>query len=153
MVSCPNCSRGKSSHRPPACLLQPLPVPPCPWSHTTVDFVTDLLPSEGNDTILTIVDQFSKVVHFVTLPKLPSALETANLLIQHVFRLHGIPLDIVSDRGAQFTFQVWGAFCRAPEATAILSSRLHPQTKGHMERANQDLKTTLHCVATRLPAS
>lgn len=54
-------------------------------------------PSEGNKTILTIVDRFSKAVHFVPLPKLPSALETANLLVQHVFHLHGIPQDIVSD--------------------------------------------------------
>lgn len=42
-------------------------------------------------TILIIVDCFSKAVHFVPLYKLPSALETSTLLVQHVFRLHGIP--------------------------------------------------------------
>lgn len=49
--------------------------------------------------ILTIVDRFSKAIHLVALSKLPSASETADLLIQHVFRLHGIPEAIVSDRG------------------------------------------------------
>ncbi len=111
VASCPECSCSKSSHRPPADLLQPLPIPPRPWSHIAVDFVTGLPPSEGNDTILTIFDRFSKAVHFVPLLKLPSALETANLLIQHVFGLHGIPLDIVSGRGPRFTSEVWGAFC------------------------------------------
>lgn len=48
--------------------------------------------------ILTVVDYFSKVVHFVALPKLHSAKETANQLVFLVFCLHGIPLDIVSDK-------------------------------------------------------
>ena len=118
-----------------------------------MDFVTGLPPSEGNDTILTIVDRFSKAVHFVPLPKLPTALETANLLILHVFRLHGIPTDIVSDRRPQFASQVWKAFCRGLGATASLSSGYHPQSNGQTERANQDLEAALRCVASRLPAS
>lgn len=97
VAACTVCAHDKASHQPPAGLLQPLPIPPRPWSHIAVDFITGLPPSEGNDTILTIVDRFSKAVHFVPLPKLPSALETANLLVSHVFRLHGIPMDIVSD--------------------------------------------------------
>lgn len=69
-------------------------------------FITGLPISQGNNTILTIVDRFSKAMHFVALPKLPTARETADLLVQHVFRLHGILLDIVSDRGPKFTSQV-----------------------------------------------
>lgn len=126
----------KSSHRPPSGLLQLLPTPPRPWSHITVDFVTSLPPSEGNATILTVVDRFSKAVHFVPLPKLPTALEMANLLIQHVFRLHGISQDIVSDRGPQFTSHVWKAFCRALGTTSSFTSGYHPQSNGQTERAN-----------------
>ncbi len=153
VAACTVCARNKSSHRSPAGLLQPLPIPPRPWSHIAVDFVTGLPPSEGNDTILTIVDHFSKAVHFVPLPKLPSALETANLLVTHVFRLHGIPQDIVSDRGPQFTSQVWKAFCQALGATTSLTSGYHPQSNGQTERANQDLESALRCVASRLPSS
>uniref|UniRef100_A0A4W6C473 Integrase catalytic domain-containing protein n=1 Tax=Lates calcarifer TaxID=8187 RepID=A0A4W6C473_LATCA len=151
--ACSVCARNKSSHRAPAGLLRPLPIPHRPWSHIAVDFVTGLPPSDGNNTILTVIDRFSKSVHFIPLSKLPSALETANLLIQHVFRLHGIPQDIVSDRGPQFSSRVWQAFCRAVGATASLSSGYHPQTNGQTERANQDLEAALRCVASNHPVS
>ena len=153
IAACSVCARNKPSHRPPAGLLQPLPIPPRPWSHIAVDFVTGLPPSEGNNTILTVVDRFSKAVHFIPLPKLPTALETSDLLVQHVFRLHGIPQDIVSDRGPQFTSRVWAAFCQALGASVSLTSGYHPQSNGQTERANQGLESSLRCVAFRLPAS
>lgn len=118
-----------------------------------MDFVTGLPPSEGNTVILTIVDCFSKAVHFIPLPKLPSALETATLITQHVFGLHDIPQDIVSDRGPQFPSRVWKAFCRALGASASLSSGYHPATNGQTERANQDLEATLRCVSSSHPVS
>lgn len=92
IAACTDCALSNSTHQAPSSLLQPLPIPSRPWSHIAVDWtvVTGLPPSEGN-TILTIVDRFSKAVHFVPLPKLPTALETANLLVQHLFRLDGIP--------------------------------------------------------------
>lgn len=68
------------------------------------------------------------------LPKLPSAMEMANLLVTHIIRLYGIPQDIVSDRGPQFMSQVWKAFCQA-------------------KRANRDLETAICRVASRLPSS
>uniref|UniRef100_A0A3B4VHR5 Gypsy retrotransposon integrase-like protein 1 n=1 Tax=Seriola dumerili TaxID=41447 RepID=A0A3B4VHR5_SERDU len=153
VAACSVCARGKSSHQPPAGLLRPLPIPTRPWSHIALDFVTGLPPSEGKTVILTIIDRFSKCVHYVPLPKLPSALETSELLIQHVFRLHGLPSDIVSDRGPQFTSQVWRDFCKAVGATASLSSGYHPQTNGHTERANQSLESALWCVAAHHPVS
>ena len=109
--------------------------------------------SEGKYTILTIVDGFSKVVHFMALAKLPSATETADLDIEHVVRIHEIPLDIVSDRGPQFTSRVWKEFCRALGATASLSSSHPPQSNGQTERANQDLETALRCISAHNPAS
>ncbi|KAF7649216.1 hypothetical protein LDENG_00144960 [Lucifuga dentata] len=153
VAACTVCARGKSTHHPPAGLLHPLPIPSCPWSHITLDFVTGLPPSQGNTVILTIVDRFSKAVHFLALPKLPSARETADLLVLHVFRLHGIPLDIVLDRGPQFISQVWRAFCQALGATVSLSSGFHPQTNGQTERVNQDLEAALRCVTAINPAS
>lgn len=146
VLACVECNRSKSSHQPPAGKLRPLPVPHRPWSHIALDFVTGLPPSKGNTVILTIVDRFSKAAHFIALPKLPSAQETAQLLVNHVFRLHGIPSDIVSDRGPQFTSQVWRVFCRALGATVSLSSGFHPQTNGQTERLNQELESALRCV-------
>lgn len=146
--ACSTCARNKLSNRPPPGLLQPLPTPARPWSHVSLDFVTGLPPSAGNTTILTIIDRFSKAAHFIALPKLPSALETARLLTSHVFRLHGIPEDIVSDRGPQFTSRVWREFCSALGAKVSLSSGFHPQSNGQSERANQELEAALRCVAS-----
>lgn len=153
VLACTVCARGKTSHRPPVGLLRPLPIPGRPWSHIALEFVTGLPPSNGKTVILTIVDRFSKAVHFIGLPKLPSAHETADLLTNHVFRLHGIPVDIVSDRGPQFISQVWKSFCQALGATVSLSSGFHPQTNGQSERANQDLESAIRCVAATNPSS
>ena len=102
IAACPTCAQNKTSTRPLSGLLHPLPIPTRPWSHIAVDFVTGLPNSNGNTTILTIIDRFSKAAHFVALPALPSARGTADLLVPHVFCLHGIPSNIVSDRGPQF---------------------------------------------------
>lgn len=153
IAACTVCACSKTSHQPSPGLLCPLPVPGRPWSHIALDFVTGLPPSQGNTTILTIVDRFSKTAHFVALPKLPTALETADLLISHAFHLHRTPTDIVSDRGPQFISQVWKAFCKALGATMSLSSGHHPQMNGQTERANQDLEAELCCVAFSNPSS
>ena len=92
-----------------------------------MDFVTSLPPSDGNTVILNMVDQFYKLVYFIPLVKLPSALETANPFVKHVFCFHGIPQDIVSDQGPHFTSQVWKLFCQALGALASLSSGHHQQ--------------------------
>lgn len=106
MGACSIGAQEKTSNQPPAGEMQPLPVPSQPWSHIAIDFVNGLPHSKGKTTILTIVDRFSKTAYFVALSKLPSVAETAKLMIKHVFRLHGLPQDIVSDRGPQFVSQV-----------------------------------------------
>lgn len=95
MAACVMCARSKALHRPPAGLLYPLPVPSRPWSHIPVDLVTGLPPSNGHTVILTIVDRFPKMVHYVPLSKLPFTTETADLLPMHVFRIHGFQTNIV----------------------------------------------------------
>lgn len=81
-----------------------------------MDFITGLPLSSGK----TGVDRISEAVYFVALPKLPSAPETAQLLTKHVFELHGILMDAVSDQGPQLTSRVW------------------------KESANEELETALH---------
>ncbi len=153
VLACSVCARGKTSNRPPEGLLQPLSVPSRPWSHIVLDFVTALPPSLGNTVVLTVVDRFSKAAHFIPLPKLPSAKETAATVVNHVFRIHGLPADVVSDRGPQFVSKFWREFCRLLGATVSLSSGFHPQTNGQTERANQDLERVLRCLVTQNPTS
>ena len=151
--ACPVCNQHKVSHQAPAGLLQPLPVPHRPWSHISLDFVTGLPPSQGHTAILTVVDRFSKMAHFIPLPKLPSAKETAELVLQHVFRLHGLPVDVVSDRGPQFSSVFWREFCTLIGASASLSSGFHPQTNGQTERKNQEMEVALRCMVSNHPSS
>lgn len=106
VTACLVCARGKTTYCPPAGLLCLIPIPSRHRSHIVLDFVTGLPPSGSNTTILTIVSRFSKAVHFVPLTRLPSTSETAQLLVQHVFCLCGIPSDLVLNWGTQFTLGV-----------------------------------------------
>ncbi len=153
VLACSVCAVSKTSNRPSAGLLQPLSVPSRPWSHISLDFVTGLPASSGNTVVLTVVDRFSKAAHFIPLPKLPSARETAVAVIDQVFCVHGLPTDVVSDRGPQFVSKFWSEFCRLLGATVSLSSGYHPQSNGQTERANQDLERMLRCVVSQNPSS
>ncbi|KAL0199954.1 hypothetical protein M9458_003141, partial [Cirrhinus mrigala] len=136
---CATCNITKSSHQRPSGLLQPLPIPQRPWSHIAIDFITDLPPSNNYTTILTVIDRFSKACRIIPLTKLPTAWETAEVLLNQVFRHFGIPDDIVSDRGPQFTSRVWQAFCNQLNINVSLTSGYHPQSNGQAERLNQEL--------------
>ncbi|KAI2663508.1 Transposon Tf2-9 polyprotein [Labeo rohita] len=137
--NCSICNMAKSPRQLPAGLLQPLPIPRRPWSHIAVDFVTDLPSSNGNTTILTVVDRFSKGCRLIPLPKLPTAMETAEALCEAVFCYYGLPEDIVSDRGPQFTSRLWRSFFKLLGVNISLSSGYHPQSNGQAERMNQEL--------------
>uniref|UniRef100_A0A3P9KUB3 Gypsy retrotransposon integrase-like protein 1 n=1 Tax=Oryzias latipes TaxID=8090 RepID=A0A3P9KUB3_ORYLA len=151
--ACPECAQVKPTNRPQAGYLHPLAVPRRPWSHISMDSITGLPLSNGNSVVLTIVDRFSKMVHFIALPKLPSAKEMAEVLLQHVFCLHGIPRDIISDRGPQFTLRFWSEFCRLLNVSVSLSSGFHPQSNGQTERLNQQLETSLRLLCGSNPST
>ncbi|KAI2660981.1 Transposon Tf2-8 polyprotein [Labeo rohita] len=137
--SCSVCARSNSLRMSPAGLLVPLPIPERPWSHLGVDFITDLPRSEGNTCVLVVVDRFSKMCKLIPLSGLPTAMEAAEHLFNHVFRQFGLPEEIVSDRGPQFISHVWKAFFKLLGVSVNLSSGYHPQTNGQTERKIQEL--------------
>ena len=143
--SCPTCARTKSSHQKPHGLLHPLPIPTRQWQSVSLDFITDLPLSQNYDSILTVVDRLTKMTHFIPCKKSISAEETAQLFIHHIFRLHGLPQDIVSDRGPQFVSQFWKHFFKLLGTKINLSSGFHPQTNGQTERLNQVVEQYLRC--------
>ena len=153
LLTCQVCSQNKCSRQTPAGLVLPLPVPHRPWSHISLDFVTGLPTLDGNTVILTVVDRFLKAAHFIPLPKLPSAKQTAELMLYHIFHLHGLPRDIVSDRGPHFTSCFWREFCRLLGASVSLSPGFQPQSNGQTERMNQEMETALRCLTSRNPFS
>ncbi len=107
VAACAVCAQNKEPRTHPHGLLHSLPIPTRPWSHISLDFVTGLPRSQGNIVILVVVDRFSKACHLIPLPKIPTAGQTADLLMQHVLRIHGFPQDMVSDWGSQFTSRFW----------------------------------------------
>ncbi|KAK3521517.1 hypothetical protein QTP70_008597 [Hemibagrus guttatus] len=136
---CQEYAISKSPRHLPSGKLLPLPVPNRPWSHLGVDFITDLPVSGGCTCVLVIVDRFSKSCRLIPLPGQPTAMDTAECLFNHVFRYYGLPEDIVSDRGSQFTSRVWRAFFKRLGVTVSFSSGYHPQTNGQTERKIQEV--------------
>jgi hypothetical protein len=143
--TCEACTRSKTPRHLPFGKLMPLPISERPWSSISMDFITDLPESEGMTTILTVVDRFSKMGHFIPVPNLLNAEETAEVFIHEIVRLHGLPLEIISDRGTQFTSHFWERFLSLLGIKRCLSSAYHPQSDGQSERANQVIQQYLRC--------
>ncbi|CAJ0923136.1 unnamed protein product [Ranitomeya imitator] len=107
-------------------------------------------PFRGKEYNLVVVDRLTKAAHFIPCSGLPSAKDTADLIIQNIFRLHRVSDEVVSDRGVQFTSKFWRNFCSALGIEVNLSSAIHPQSNGQTERTNQTLEQYLRCYVCHL---
>src|SRR5438445_12522033 len=106
--SCDSCQHIKASQQVPAGLLQPLPTLSTPWEQVSMDFIMQLpVTKAGFNAIVVFVDTFSKMVHFVPTQTTATAPDTARIFFDHIFKLHGLPLSIISDRDAKFTSRFW----------------------------------------------
>jgi hypothetical protein len=143
--SCDTCARAKVPRHQPHGLLHPLPVPNGPWLSLSMDFITDLPSSNSKDSILVVVDRFTKMAHFIPCNKTITGEETAKLFLDNIYRIHGLPDDIVSDRGAQFISNFWRGIFQLLHVKINLSTAYHPQTDGQTERVNQILEQYLRC--------
>jgi hypothetical protein len=142
--TCESCQRNKPSNQLPAGLLQPLPIPDRPWQTITMDFVGPLPKTpRGFDSVTVFVDKLSKQVHFVASNTSDTASQVARIFFDNIFRLHGLPTTIVSDRDAKFTSRFWTELSRLLDVHLALSTAFHPQTDGQTERANRTLITML----------
>ncbi|CAI7745255.1 unnamed protein product, partial [Closterium sp. NIES-54] len=104
VTSCDTCQRMKSSKRKYTGLLQPLPVPEQPWQVVSLDFITGLpSTSRGHDSILVVIDKFSKMGHFIATNATATAEATARLFFDRIITIHGIPATLISDRDPKFT--------------------------------------------------
>lgn len=110
-----------------------------------MDFIKGLPLSEGSNSILVIVDRFTKYCHFVPLKHPFTAQGVAKLILDHVVKLHGIPKSIVSDRDKIFTSTFWKSLFSLMHNKMLLSSSYRPQTDGQTKRVNQCLEIYLRC--------
>ena len=104
-----------------------------------MDFITDLPEVKGYNQIWVVVDRFNKMAHFIPL-KNRKAKELAVTFIREVWRLHGLPKRIVSDRGSVFTSKFREAVMKLLEVNLDRLSAYHPQTDRQTERVNQKLE-------------
>ena len=111
-------------------LLQPLPIPDKPWLDVSMDFVEGLPKFHSKDVVLVVVDRLTKFVHFIPLSHPYMAAKVADLYLQHVFKLHGMPTSIVSDRDPILTSHFWPELMRLQGVQLAMSSTYHPQYDG-----------------------
>jgi hypothetical protein len=151
--TCPTCQEMKSDNRAKAGLLQPLEIPSRKWAQVTTDLVTDLPESDGYTAVAVFVDRMTKMVHFAPCTKEVTAPEYARLFIDHVFKLHGLPEVIISDRDPRFTSRFWRSLFELLGTDLRFSTAFHPQTDGQSERTIQTLENFLRPYVERNPTS
>ena len=143
--SCEACQTNKSSNQQKGGLLQPLPIPQRPWESVSMDFIVSLPKSlpDGFDCILVVVDRLTKMAHFLPTVTEVTAQGTANLFFSNIFRHHGLPKSLVTDRDSRFTSNFWRALFKACGTELAMSTAYHPQTDGQTERMNRTLEDAL----------
>lgn len=142
--TCDACQRNKPSNQKPPGMLQPLPIPARNWDSVSMDFITKLPKTlDDHDSILVVVDRLSKMAHFIPTTGGIDADEAATLFFTNVFRLHGLPSSIVSDRDPKFTSNFWRVLFQLTGTKLAMSTARHPQTDGQTERLNRTLEEML----------
>lgn len=100
----------KHEHSFPGGILQPLPIPKRKWDSVSMDFIIGLPKVQGRDCIYVVVDWLTNFAHFFTISSTYRAVQTTELFFRVVFRLHGLPRSIVSDRDSRLEQFLAGAF-------------------------------------------
>jgi len=119
-------------------------IPEKAWTHISTDFITKLPLAQGYNSILVVVDKFTKMAHFIPTTEKTSAKGLVRLFRDNIWKLHGLPDSIISDRGPQFAAGIMRELNCMLEIETKLSTAFHPQTDGQMERINQELEQYLH---------
>ncbi|KAF1318369.1 Pol protein, partial [Globisporangium splendens] len=149
--SCEQCQRVKPAGKNKA-PLHPLPIPQDCWKSVSMDFVFGFPEDKARNTgVVVFVDRLSKMVHVAPVRKHVTAQETACLFLEHVFRYHGLPESIVSDRDPRFTAAFWRELFRLLGTDLALSTADHPETDGQTERVNRVVEDILRSIAVDHP--
>lgn len=148
--NCHLCRRVTPSREARQGVLRPLPVPQRAWQDISMDFITHLPPSNDYDAIMVVVDRLTKMKHFLPCHGTINAEGVADQYLKHIWKLHGIPKTIVSDRGPQFVAAFWKRLTQRLKICNLLSTAYHPETDGQTERANAILEQYLRAYTSYL---
>jgi len=108
-----------------------------------VDFITKLPVSKDHDSILVVCDRFLKMSHFVAMTEKMMAEGLVRMFRDNVWKLHGLPERVISDRGLQFVAELTRELNKMLGIETKLSTAYHPETDGQTERTNQELEQYL----------
>jgi hypothetical protein len=140
---CDRCNRTKTFPAAPIGKLMPNRIPDRRWQIITTDFITGLPSSRGYNAIWVVVDRLSKRMHAIPTTEEVDSLGLARLYRDHVWKHHGMPEEIISDRGPQFASTFTKELNRLLGIQTSLSTAYHPQTDGQTERVNQEIEQYL----------
>lgn len=141
------CAAAKGMVGKPRRLLQQMAVSSALWKEISIDSIVELPETSGN-TVIWISSQNKYILS--ASPKIPSTQTLANLFLQHIYHLHGIPKIIISDWRVQFTSQFWQEFLKLLGIMQGLNSLHHPQTNGARECTTGVLEQYLRCYVSKI---
>ena len=141
------CLQTNSFRRPLTRELHPLPIPSAPWDTISMDFIVELSQSAGHDSIMVVINSITNHAHFLSTVTTISAAGAAQLFLNHVWKHHGLPRKVVSDRGPQLIVEFTWELYQLLRIKLAATTAYHPQGDGQMERVNQELEQYL-CLFT-----
>jgi hypothetical protein len=145
VAECDTCQCNKGETIKILGTLQPLPIPPTIWMDISMDFIVGL-PKYGNKSIImVVVDHLSKYAHLCALQHPFTTSTVAQIFMDNIFKLHGMPHSIVFDHDPTFTNNFWQELFKLQGTQLHLISTYHPQTDGQTEVVNKCLETYLRC--------
>jgi hypothetical protein len=153
IAKCLECQKVKAGHRPPAGLLQPLPIPKWKWEVVTMDFITKLpRTNKQHDFIMVVVDKLTKAAHFIPVKLTHKAANIVDVYMKEIARLHGIPKTIVSDKDPKFTSKFWKGLFNGFGTNLNFSTTYHPKSNGQTKRVNQVIEDMLRMYVMDKPS-
>jgi hypothetical protein len=138
--TCDLCLRTKAQRHRPFGELQPLEIPSERWKTISVDFIVELPEAHGYDVVMVSVDSAGKRGHFIPTHTTVTAQGAAELFLRNVWKLHGLPNNIVSNRGPQFIAEFTRELYRLLSIKMSPSTAYHPQSDCQTKRLNQELE-------------
>lgn len=133
--------------------FHPLPSGTHRWSHINIDFLGGLVPSQGHDCIMVVIDRATKMAHFIPVTKGADSETVIDLFIDSVLKLHGFPVEILSDQDKLFTSKLWQRSMQRFKIATKFTSTYNPSTDGQVERMNRTIMEMLRHYLTDNPSA